>query len=294
MPEFRLKRILVPTDTSEASRVSLQYARLFADRFGAEIGVLYADPIAFPLDAFAGTTAVYVGSTGEDLALLEQEVRAYADRSLGGKPYQTSVITGQPVPMILRHAAEMSCDLIIMATHGLRGWRRTILGSVTEGVLHGAQCPVLSISRTDRFPRRDEAAITRIVCPVNFTDVARDSLRTAASLAEKFAAELLVIHVIEGEAATDQDNEEQRVRRWIAPEMSPRATYRQVVVHGGAAERILDCVEDAEADLLVIGAQHRILRDTTVIGTTTERIVRFSRAPVLTVVREVAAVRKVA
>ena len=41
-------------------------------------------------------------------------------------------------------AAVLAADLVIMATHGLRGWRRLVLGSVTEGVLRGSDCPVRS------------------------------------------------------------------------------------------------------------------------------------------------------
>jgi nucleotide-binding universal stress UspA family protein len=293
MHDFEIKRILVPTDTSEASRVSLDYARLFAEKFAAELIILYADPLAFPIDALTGVPAPFV-STGEDLVLLEKEVRAYADASLAGKSYQVVVIGGQAIPMILHHAHECAADLIVMATHGLRGWRRTILGSVTEGVLHGARCPVLSISRTDRQPHLGKASVTKIVCPVNFTDVARDALRTATQLAERFGCELVIAHVIEGEAVSNKEDDEQRIRRWIAPEVQKNCTYREIVLRGGAAERILDCVEDVGADFLVIGAQHKLLRETTVIGTTTERLIRFARCPVLTVVREVAVAEKVA
>jgi hypothetical protein len=52
---------------------------------------------------------------------------------------------------------------------------------------------------------------------------------------------------------------------------------------------VLDCAEDLGADLIVIGAQHKRFRDETIIGTTTERLVRFARVPVLTVPRRAAA-----
>jgi nucleotide-binding universal stress UspA family protein len=50
---------------------------------------------------------------------------------------------------------------------------------------------------------------------------------------------------------------------------------------------VLDCADDLGADLIVIGAQHERFRDETVIGTTTERLIRFARVPVLTVPRGV-------
>jgi nucleotide-binding universal stress UspA family protein len=59
-------------------------------------------------------------------------------------------------------------------------------------------------------------------------------------------------------------------------------------VRGGPAERVLDCADDVGADLLVVGAQHKLFRDATVVGTTTERLMRFASCPVLVVPRPAA------
>src|SRR5579872_6931471 len=293
MADFEIKQVLVPTDTSELSRVAIDYGRIFSEKFGAKLVIMYADPLGYPIDAFTGAPLSFVTSR-EDRVLLEGEVRTFAKPSLEGRDFEVVVIEGQPVPMILRHARECDASLIVMATHGVSGWRRTILGSVTESVLHAARCPVLSVRRTDRLPHGGHPAITKIVCPINFTDVARDAVRTSTRLAEAFGCELLIVHVMECEGVRDSAADEKRVRQWITPEIQKNCTYQSVVLTGGAAERILDFVEDVRADLLVIGAQHRLLRDMTVIGTTTERLVRFARCPVLTVVREAAAAEKAA
>ena len=59
-------------------------------------------------------------------------------------------------------------------------------------------------------------------------------------------------------------------------------------MRGGPAERVLDCADDLDCDLLVVGAQHKLWRDDTVIGTTTERLIRFASTPVLVVPRAAA------
>jgi len=131
---------------------------------------------------------------------------------------------------------------------------------------------VLSVARSEKR-RALMPAVTKIVCPINFSDVSRDSLRTAESIARMFGCELVVVHVVENAA------DERAI-----PELPANCTYRQIVLRGGAAERVLDYIEDAGADLLVIGAQRKLFRDATVIGTTTERLIRFAHVPVLTVV----------
>jgi nucleotide-binding universal stress UspA family protein len=53
--------------------------------------------------------------------------------------------SGSPVDWILASGAEFDVDLIIMTTQGHNSLSDSLHGSVTERVLHGARCPVLSI-----------------------------------------------------------------------------------------------------------------------------------------------------
>jgi len=52
---------------------------------------------------------------------------------------------GQPADEILRLARKVSCDLIVMGTHGRTGLARLLHGSVAEEVLRKATCPVLTV-----------------------------------------------------------------------------------------------------------------------------------------------------
>jgi len=97
-----------------------------------------------------------------DFAKLENDVRAYADPVLHGIPYTVKAVSGQPVPDIVRRVENDGDDLIVMATHGLRGWRRAILGPVTEGVVHRGEFPVLAVRQTFVTIRRiDPLAVLR-------------------------------------------------------------------------------------------------------------------------------------
>jgi nucleotide-binding universal stress UspA family protein len=128
--------------------------------------------------------------------------------------------------------------------------------------------------------------MTHILCPVNFTDVARDALQAAVRMATIFGARLHLVHVVEEGEQANPSMDEEKVRMWIGGEWQDICSYREIVVRGGAAERVLDCAEDIGADLIVMGAQHKTFRDVTVIGTTTERVTRFASCPVLIVPRE--------
>lgn len=286
MKPFVITSVLAPTDLSDSSIPALRYARLFADRFSAKLTVMYTDPIVYPVDLAGPADGLYINTTPEHQARLRTEVERHAGAMMSGRPYDIDVTIGLPVPSILAAARERNADLIIMGTHLRHGWRRALLGSVSEGVLHGSVCPVLTVATRDGYVGATPYAITNIMCPINFTDVARESLHVAARLAEAFGAHLTIVHVLEADEVTNAKADEEKFRHWVAPELQEVCSFRELVVRGGAAERVLDCADDVGSDFLVIGAQHKLFRDSTVIGTTTERLIRFASCPVLVVPRE--------
>lgn len=293
MVEVDIRRVLAPTDMAEDGVLALRYAELLAQRFTADLTVMYSDPIVYPVDILDESAMLIVTSSPEHEAKLRVDVGQYASRWIRQWPFDIDVTVGQPISTILRAAEMHRSDVIVMGTHARRGWRRALLGSVTDGVLHNTKCPVLAVSAGEQ--RRSDApvAITRILCPINFSEVARDSVRWATCLAEVFGAELIFVHVIEPQTIQQTEADEEKVRRWISPELQYNVQYREVVLRGGAAERVLDCAEDLGADLMVVGAQHRLFRDATVIGTTTERLIRFSNAPVLIAARPAVAAKRI-
>ena len=277
MDKLHLRNVLAPTDLSDSDAVPLRYAAMMANRFDAALTVMYADPIIYPGEPLAAEP--------KDESRVRQQVTGRVSEWLHERRFETIVVPGQPVPAILHAADEQKAGLVVMGTHGRRGLHRALLGSVAEGVLHGSSCPVVTISQRHRPPADAVAGVTKVVCPINFSDAAWESLRWASRIAATFGTELIVVHVIEPGTPPAVEADEKRVREWIEPELQNVVSFRELVLHGGAAERVLDCVEDLGADFLVIGAQHKVFRDSTVIGTTTERLVRFASCPVMVVPR---------
>jgi nucleotide-binding universal stress UspA family protein len=269
---YDIRHILVPVDLSDSGGAAVRYAELFSRRLVAPITLMYADQLLYPLELTPAAAAV--ASTPEHQERLRREVAAYGTGLLGERPFDVQVKFGPPASMILRTAEEIGARLIVMGSHGHNRWQRMLIGSVAHDVLDRSDCPVLLVRSGDVAP-----AVTRILCPVNFTEAARESLRFAARIADLFGADLIVVHVIEPGAAPMN---ELQVRSWIEPEMRESAKFFELIRHGGAAERVLACAEDLGADLLIVGAQHKIFRDETVIGTTTERLIQFATCPVLT------------
>jgi hypothetical protein len=63
----------------------------------------------------------------------------------GGVPVSTSAIAGYCPAAIYDAAAKERADLIIISTHGRTGFRRALVGSVAEGTVRHARCPVIVV-----------------------------------------------------------------------------------------------------------------------------------------------------
>ena len=138
-----LKRILLPTDFSDTAQHALGYAREMAERFGAEVHVLYVVPDPTPQDWAVGATALVVTD------LLDQW-RAAAEQRLGaisldGVETLRAIRVGHAFVEIVRYATDNAIDMIVMGTHGRGPVKHLLLGSVAEKVVRKAPCPVLTV-----------------------------------------------------------------------------------------------------------------------------------------------------
>jgi universal stress protein A len=131
-------RILVPTDFSPCSLHALRYAEELTRRFGAELTLLHVgDPLSASDLPGAGELS---GRREIDRALDLLRERDYRVRGV--------LRRGNPSHEIVQAAAAERADLIVMGTHGRTGLKHALMGSVAEGVVRNAPCPVLTVRHT--------------------------------------------------------------------------------------------------------------------------------------------------
>lgn len=149
------KRILSPTDFSEPSYEAVKAANELAVHFSAELALIH---VVSPVPSIPSPEAV----SGFDVLSYQQEMEVYAKRSLDQVlqerisdevKVRAMVKLGSAAEQIANTAATEKSDLIVIATHGLTGWRRFVFGSVAEKVVRLAECPVLTIHQ----PKEPEA-----------------------------------------------------------------------------------------------------------------------------------------
>jgi nucleotide-binding universal stress UspA family protein len=141
-PPDPIDQVVAPVDFSEPSRAALRYAGRLASTYEVPLTLVHAVhvpklPPAYGVEFSAASQQDLEERVQSALASWkEEEVPAARDGSC-------IVKSGDPVSSILDAAATPG-DLLVMATRGLSGLKRTMLGSVAEGVLRQASGPVIS------------------------------------------------------------------------------------------------------------------------------------------------------
>ncbi|ALP66240.1 MULTISPECIES: universal stress protein [Paraburkholderia] len=156
-------RILVALDGSDTASRALDTALKLAVEHGAQLLPLYViDVPVIAYDAPGFDPSIIRDAFEEEGKRISSDARARLEkRGVTGTPQVVEVTPpGEDVAhRINAMAAQWHADLIVMGTHGRRGFRRLVLGSVAERVLRSAACPVLMIpARAADLPAGSAAA----------------------------------------------------------------------------------------------------------------------------------------
>jgi nucleotide-binding universal stress UspA family protein len=154
--KVEIREILCPTDFSEASRHALEHAVVIAKWYGSRISalhVIHVPRFPQPPTLAAGIVNATTPSAASNYQARDEELRAWLEPAhRAGLQTKALVDEGNTARKILECARSSQADLIVMGTHGLSGFERFMLGSVTEKVLRKATCPVMT-GRLQRKPQ---------------------------------------------------------------------------------------------------------------------------------------------
>ncbi|MGE5125283.1 MAG: universal stress protein [Betaproteobacteria bacterium] len=141
--------------------------------------------------------------------------------------------------------------------------------------------------------------LKKVLLPTDFSDSARHALRYGMSFAKEYGAELVLLHVVENLTvgyASDlfpvpMAEVFQEISGYAKTELaklgeearSRGLTVREEVVQGKPSAEIIRFASENEVDMIVLGTHGKGMLDQALFGSTTERVVRRSPCPVLTV-----------
>ena len=296
MPEtLKIKLILCPIDFSEFSISAYQHALSVAEHYEAKLVAQHIVELwRHPSLDFAASAGLYQESRQALRESGKEQLQDFVQKHThdGFQP-ELLVQVGVAADSILSLAQSQEADVIIMGTHGRRGFDRLMLGSVTDRVMRRAPCPVLVASK----PHDSAAAgkerghvhhLSRILFCADFSENSERALRYAISATAEYDAELTLLHVLDRGPSPAKTEEAtaaatEQLDKLIPPEERKSLKFKTAVRTGTPYAQIIQLALEAQIDLVTMGVRGRGAVDVAVFGSTTYRVMQLGPCPVLAV-----------
>lgn len=288
------ERILCPVDFSEYSSRAYAFATSLARHYRANLFVQHVVELwRHPSASFAVTAAEYEEFCRHLRDHGAEQLRRFLEERLQSDLSPDRVIEeGDATECILRLAQKQDVNLIVIGTHGARGFDRLTLGSVCEKVLRKARCSVLAVHDPAQAPVTAAVAqhtveLREILYCTDFSDYSNQACSYALSIAEEYNARITLFHVVEGifrRCLRETTEKAYASLRRLVPESSQRDERISLMVRSGSPYReICQLAAERNADLIVMAVHGRNALDEAVFGSTTYRVVLLAGRPVLAV-----------
>ncbi|MDQ2946508.1 MAG: universal stress protein [Acidobacteriota bacterium] len=281
-----LQHILFPVDFSDRSRAVRPFVQAMANAFNARVTLMHVGQL--PTETY-GVQAAWPALF--DLTAMradaQEKLTAFFESPTPNFKMETIAEQGDPAIYIASYSEQNDVDMIMMPTHGYGKFRNLLLGSVTAKVLHDAKCPVWTSTHTEDPDLIHHLRCKNILCAVDLSAVSGALIRYGAELADRFKAELRLVHAV-SEADSYPEQGFGRFLREAAHEALAKlqqqsGTNFEAYIEAGAISDVVRAqAMHHDADLVVIGRgsiQELLGR----LRTNAYAIIRNSPCPVLSV-----------
>ena len=295
---LKIKLILCPIDFSEFSIRAYRHALSLAEHYRARLVAQHIVELSrYPYADYAASAGDYekfcraLREGGKEQ--LQEFVKKHTSYEI--QP-ELVVHQGTAPDCILSFAQDQKTDLIVMGTHGRRGYDRLVLGSVTNRVMRRAPCPVLAVCNP---PHESVAADTaagkerghhlnRVLFCTDFSEGSELALSYAISATAEYDGELTLLHVLEEVPSKAKTAEAiaaatEKLNKLIPPEERKTLKIKTAVSIGKPYQQIIQLALEEQIDMVAMGVRGRGALDLAVFGSTTYRVLQLGPCPVLAV-----------
>lgn len=235
-----------------------------------------------------------------DLASLQKSNTRYARERLEDLAQKMTVKSevfirqGTAADEISRLALEQEADMVITNTHGRSGFKRLLIGSVTEKLMKTLHCPLLALHSPEHAPESQtdvDRHLKKILVGCDFSPDAKLAVDYGLDLAKEFQAGLHLAHVIKPSFSKTALQASQELRDRLErqlDDMVPEAcrewcTAQTAVLAGEPYIALIEYAREQDIDMIVLGIRGHTLWEKLLVGSTTDRLIRQASLPVLAV-----------
>lgn len=286
---IHVDRVLFPTDGSDCAERARQHALHLANQFEANLHIVQVEEREVQLTDVVDVKASDILA---DLHGLPDE--GYAPLA-EPRVFERTITYPSAAGGILTYATEHDTHLIVLGTHGRRGMRRLVLGSVAEEVIRRSPRPVVTVGRGAVAPEAMEGGC--MLVPVDFSEFQDRLLAHAREIARVYGMDVVLLHVIETEgvpevygvraANIDLGVLEERAEEALAEEvesLQDQGIDASVEIRRGhPADQTLEAAVEMDASFITIATHGRTGIERVLMGSVAEKVIRQARCPVCTV-----------
>ncbi|MGY2154403.1 universal stress protein [Nocardia gipuzkoensis] len=273
--------VLVGSDGSPTALAAIRWAAIDAARHRAPLHIVYA--IAAPVDygpgiAFPQFDYDSYRQEGRTALEIARKTAVAAASPIGELEISADLVEAPPIPVLRDRSG--SARLLVVGTHGLGAFSRSILGSVSTSLARHAACPVAVI------PAAFEHADGPVVVGVDGSPCSARAVEIAFDEAARRGAELVAVHTWSEffryiSRAQMQEEGEELLSESLAGycEKYPEVPVRRIVVEDRSAKRLLD--EGANAQLIVVGSHGGGGFAGMTLGSVSQAVLHGAKVPVI-------------
>src|SRR5229473_7581589 len=293
---LEIKLILCPIDFSEFSVRAYQHALSLAEHYRAKLVAQHVVELwRYPYADYAASLGDYERFSQALREGGKEQLREFVKNHTHDEIQPELVVQQGIAPdSILSFAQAQKTDVIVMGTHGRRGFDRLMLGSVTDRVMRRAPCPVLAVGKAshDSVASEEERHrrhhLSRILFCTDFSENSERALNYALSARAEYDAERTLLHGLEEVSPPAKKKEAitraaEQLETLIPSEGRKTLKIKTAVRIGKPYRQIIQLALEAQIDLVTMGVHGRGELDLAVFGSTTYRVMQLGSCPVLAV-----------
>ena len=272
-----MKKILFPTDFSEAATNAFIHALEFAKIVNAELILLHTFEIPVYDSQFfpENYAAIYSSIELAKFETFKDEIPKLkaiaAERNLEGIVIKHRLMDGDLIYNLKNVVAEDNIDFVIMGTNGISDWTTFFLGSNTSSVISGVEVPVLCVPIDAKFKK-----IKIIGFTTRYREKDKKELRKVLKIAKKTNAKVRSLYV----RTTASDVSLETIKEWER-EFSDENVEFLVLPSDDVKETIIDFILFKDIDILTTITHKRSFFESLFSSGFSKKITKEVSIPVL-------------
>ena len=292
-----IRNILIPIDFSKHAIRALDLGVYLAQLYQAEVHLLHSltGIEDGPWGALQNSPEAKVLHQSSRKMIDDLLTYTIANHTREGVVISPVITGGRAATQIVEHAQKNPIDLIVLGSHGHGGIRRFLLGSKAEEIAHTASCSVLVVHDNEK----EKIGVDKILVPIDFSEESEQAIEWAKSLVKGRKASLILMHVVEGNPATEMIEIPQTIKTDVFSVLEKRSRealedaaekiraegidVETIIEHGSVARSILDYPKHNPVDLIVMSARGKGEAGHFLMGSISTKVMRNAACPTLVV-----------